>query len=224
MLCQLSGINSIIFYAADILRDAGVDNVNVGAALVQTVQLVVTVAAAPLVDRLGRRTMYCAAASTCALAAGTLSAAYFLEASGTKCNSLALASLFVYISGFALGFGGIPWVMMGELVPTSVRVKVTSLATATNWSTSCRWSRRIPRTTPRPNFETGSARSFIARTICRIQTGMSPLNLSSSTTHGSGTRTTGASTKRFQAGGCAAARMMRSKVNRAVPSMKISRS
>ena len=136
VLCQLSGINSIVFYAADILRDAGVSNVNVGAALIQTVQLVVTLASAPLVDRLGRRTMYCAAAGTCAVAAASLSAAYFLEAQGRDCNSVALASLFVYISGFALGFGGIPWVMMGELVPTSVRVKVTSLATATNWSTS----------------------------------------------------------------------------------------
>lgn len=47
---------------------------------------------------------------------------------------LPLASFVVYILGFSLGFGPIPWLMMGEILPAKIRGSAASVATAFNWS------------------------------------------------------------------------------------------
>lgn len=36
--------------------------------------------------------------------------------------------------GFSLGFGPIPWLMMGEILPGKIRGSAASVATAFNWS------------------------------------------------------------------------------------------
>lgn len=47
---------------------------------------------------------------------------------------LPLASLVTYVIGFSLGFGPIPWLMMGEILPANVRGSAASLTTAFNWT------------------------------------------------------------------------------------------
>lgn len=45
-----------------------------------------------------------------------------------------LASLVGYVLCFSLGFGPIPWLMMGEILPAKIRGTAASVATAFNWS------------------------------------------------------------------------------------------
>lgn len=47
---------------------------------------------------------------------------------------LPLASLVVYVLSFSLGFGPIPWLMMGEILPAKIRGSAASVATGFNWS------------------------------------------------------------------------------------------
>ena len=47
---------------------------------------------------------------------------------------LPLSSFVVYVVGFSLGFGPIPWLMMGEILPAKIRGSAASIATAFNWS------------------------------------------------------------------------------------------
>lgn len=47
---------------------------------------------------------------------------------------LPLSCFVVYILGFSLGFGPIPWLMMGEILPAKIRGSAASVATAFNWS------------------------------------------------------------------------------------------
>lgn len=47
---------------------------------------------------------------------------------------LPLSSFVVYVVGFSLGFGPIPWLMMGEILPAKIRGSAASVATAFNWS------------------------------------------------------------------------------------------
>ena len=47
---------------------------------------------------------------------------------------LAVGCLAIFIIGFSIGWGPIPWVMMGELAPLQVRGILSGIATAVNWS------------------------------------------------------------------------------------------
>lgn len=47
---------------------------------------------------------------------------------------LPLASLMLYVLCFSLGFGPIPWLMMGEILPSKIRGSAASVATGFNWS------------------------------------------------------------------------------------------
>lgn len=45
-----------------------------------------------------------------------------------------LASLMTYVLCFSLGFGPIPWLMMGEILPAKIRGTAASVSTGFNWS------------------------------------------------------------------------------------------
>lgn len=47
---------------------------------------------------------------------------------------LPLGSLVVFVLSFSLGFGPIPWLMMGEILPAKIRGTAASVATGFNWS------------------------------------------------------------------------------------------
>lgn len=47
---------------------------------------------------------------------------------------LPLGSLVVFVLSFSLGFGPIPWLMMGEILPAKIRGSAASVATGFNWS------------------------------------------------------------------------------------------
>lgn len=47
---------------------------------------------------------------------------------------LPLVSFMMYVVGFSLGWGPIPWLFMGEALPAKVRGPAASMVTALNWS------------------------------------------------------------------------------------------
>jgi facilitated trehalose transporter len=49
---------------------------------------------------------------------------------------LPLATFIVYIVAFSIGYGPIPWLMMGEIFPNKVRGHAAAVATAFNWACS----------------------------------------------------------------------------------------
>lgn len=70
---------------------------------------------------------------------GALAAYFFLglQSNGSEKDDLiALFALFLYIGGFALGMGALPWIIQGEVLPLRVRAVASSVAVASNWATS----------------------------------------------------------------------------------------
>lgn len=58
-----------------------------------------------------------------------------VEKSGTLLPGwIPLMALMVYVVSFSLGFGPIPWLMMGEVFPSRIRGAAASIATALNWA------------------------------------------------------------------------------------------
>ena len=129
---QFSGINAIIFFSGSILEESGLSNPNLGGVIVMSVQVLCTVGAVLVMERLPRTTLLCISSSTLSLSALCF-AAFF--ANGKEPDWLAMVSLIAYVSAFSLGLGPIPWIVMGEIFPADVRSTACGVATLFNWGT-----------------------------------------------------------------------------------------
>lgn len=133
---QIVGVNTVIYYAPTILSSTGLSN---GGAIGQTVfigvtNVVLTVVAVLLLDRLGRRVFLIAGTVglTCSLALlGTYFSIGSLQA---QAPYLALVGLMCYIASFAVGLGPVFWLMISEIYPLRARSVAMSAATVANWS------------------------------------------------------------------------------------------
>lgn len=136
---QMSGINAVIFYTTTIFKMAGstIDN-SLCTIIVGIVNFASTFIATVLIDRLGRKVLlYISAISMCITLATLGTYFYVSNVIGVDVSDygwVPLASFVVYVLGFSLGLGPIPWLMMGEILPSKIRGPAASLATAFNWT------------------------------------------------------------------------------------------
>lgn len=125
---QLCGINSIVMYGVGLLSDLLAANsalLNVG---VSALNIIITVSAAPLVDRLGRK--------TCLLVSITgmgISDAMLAVGIMKHIPILAAVSVILFITSFGLGLGPIPFILSSELVGAEAVGATQSWALAANW-------------------------------------------------------------------------------------------
>lgn len=134
---QFSGINSVIFFSGQIFDDAGFHDANTAALIVSSVQVIVTAISCVLVDKSGRRSLLMAAGIGMAASLVILGYFFFLQNQGhPTTGTVALVSVLLYIACFSLGLGAIPWLMMSEIFPATVRGTASSAATLLNWSCS----------------------------------------------------------------------------------------
>lgn len=135
---QLSGVNAVIFYSVEIFRAAGsILNPKVSAIIVGIVQVVVTYAASAMVDRAGRRILLLLSASIMGLCLAILGLYFALKNRGDDVPNigwLPLICVAVFIVMFSLGFGPLPWMMMGELFASNVKGAASSIAVCANWT------------------------------------------------------------------------------------------
>jgi sugar porter (SP) family MFS transporter len=128
---QLSGINALIYYTADIFAMAGAGRAS---ALWQSVtigltNLVFTVLAMTVIDRVGRKRLLLV--GSLGLAACLFVAAYAFEYEIG--GALLLASLIGYIAFFAFSQGAVIWVYLAEIFPNRVRARGQALGSFTHW-------------------------------------------------------------------------------------------
>jgi MFS transporter, SP family, arabinose:H+ symporter len=131
MFNQLSGINAILYYLNDIFARAGFSKVsgNLQAVAIGATNLLFTMIAMSVIDRLGRRKMLLVGAvGTAACLAGVA----WIFASG-KHEDLLVWLLVGFIAFFAFSQGSVIWVYLSEVFPNSVRAKGQSLGSFTHW-------------------------------------------------------------------------------------------
>jgi sugar porter (SP) family MFS transporter len=133
---QLIGINTVIYYAPTILKSAGVAT---SGAIQQTVfigltNLVFTVLAVLLLDRLGRRALLLTGTAGCVVALIALGAYFASPTLQHSAGWLALTSLIVYIASFAIGLGPVFWLMISEIFPLHLRGPAMAACTVANWA------------------------------------------------------------------------------------------
>ena len=129
ILQQITGINSVFFYAPMIFEQSGIgtDAAFMQAVLVGLVNLLFTVLAILLIDKLGRRPLMGFGLTVIAvcmllLAYGFGSATYSASGELLEINAtLILIGILGFVAGFALSLGPVMWVLFSELFPNRIR-------------------------------------------------------------------------------------------------------
>jgi sugar porter (SP) family MFS transporter len=131
MFNQLSGINAILYYLNDIFAAAGFSKVSsdIQAVAIGFTNLLFTLIAMTVIDRLGRKKLLLTGALGCA---ACLAGVALIFASGGHENLLVWL-LIGFIAFFAFSQGAVIWVYLGEVFPTSVRASGQSLGSFTHW-------------------------------------------------------------------------------------------
>jgi sugar porter (SP) family MFS transporter len=131
MFNQFSGINAVLYYLNDIFAGAGFTKVSgdLQAVAVGATNLLFTMVAMSVIDKIGRKTLLLIGSVGTALALAGVAAIYF---AGTHQNLLVWC-LVGFIAFFAFSQGAVIWVYLSEVFPTRVRAKGQSLGSFTHW-------------------------------------------------------------------------------------------
>jgi SP family arabinose:H+ symporter-like MFS transporter len=131
MFNQLAGINAILYYLTDIFSLAGFSTIsgNLQAVAIGATNLLFTLLAMTVIDKLGRKTLLLIGAV--GMAACLSGVAVILYTQQHKSRLLML--LVAYIAFFAISQGAVIWVYLSEIFPNRVRAKGQSLGSGTHW-------------------------------------------------------------------------------------------
>ncbi|KAL3269492.1 hypothetical protein HHI36_008559 [Cryptolaemus montrouzieri] len=130
---QLSGINVIIFYAQDIFKDAGSTLApEISAILIGVVQILSSGLTPILVEKSGKRLLLLVSAVGMTLSLAVLAYYFYLLERKEDVSSISwlpIVCLISFIIVYCLGFGPLPWAVLGELFPGNVK-SIASTCTA----------------------------------------------------------------------------------------------
>ena len=134
MFCQLSGINAILYYLNDIFALAGANKMsgNLQAVAVGAMNLVATLAAMAVIDRIGRKKLLLIGTSGLVLCLAGVSAIFLTH----RHMDWLVWLLMAYIACFAISQGAVIWVYVSEVFPNRVRSKGQSVGSSAHWITN----------------------------------------------------------------------------------------
>jgi SP family arabinose:H+ symporter-like MFS transporter len=143
MFNQLSGINAVLYYLNDIFMRAGFSKVSgdLQAVAVGGANLLFTILAMSVIDRIGRKTMLLVGSIGTAVCLAGVAAIFAMN----RHENLLVWCLVGFIASFAFSQGAVIWVYLSEVFPTRVRAKGQSLGSFTHWLMNALISGAFPR-------------------------------------------------------------------------------
>ena len=144
MFNQLSGINAILYYAPKVMKLAGGEAIfgaafpYIASVVVGLMNLIATMAALTVIDKLGRRQLMIVGSIGYLVSLGFLAGMMFAYEAGAVTGSaavwLVLIGLLGFIASHAFGQGSVIWVFISEIFPNRVRARGQSLGSLTHWT------------------------------------------------------------------------------------------
>ncbi|THU39680.1 sugar porter family MFS transporter [Niastella caeni] len=128
---QWSGINFILYYAPEILSQAGLaakeslfNSIAIGGT-----NLIFTFAGLYLIDRLGRKTLLIIGSFGYIISLAMVAWCFYTHASA----GLLMVFLLLFIAAHAIGQGAVIWVFIAEIFPNKVRAMGQSFGASVHW-------------------------------------------------------------------------------------------
>ncbi|CAN5368894.1 sugar porter family MFS transporter [soil metagenome] len=139
---QFVGINVIFYYSTELWAAVGFtqDDSFTISVVTGIVNILVTLVAIALVDRIGRRPILMAGSIGMAASLGTMALA-FSQATASSTGPqlegawgpIALVAANLFVVAFGASWGPLVWVLLGEIFPNSIRASALGVAAAAQW-------------------------------------------------------------------------------------------
>ncbi|HEY7267295.1 MAG TPA: sugar porter family MFS transporter [Solirubrobacterales bacterium] len=139
VLQQVTGINTVIYYAPTIIQFTGINGNSaaiVASLGVGVINIGATLVALRLIDQRGRRPLLMVGVTGMAIALFVLGLAFLGNAGTAFISAVAIISLMAYVATFAISLGPVFWLMNSEIYPLKVRSKAAGVGTMANWSSN----------------------------------------------------------------------------------------
>jgi sugar porter (SP) family MFS transporter len=136
---QLTGINTVIYYAPTILEFAGMQTATVtifATVGIGVVNVLLTVVSILLIDRVGRRPLLLVGIIGMIMSLGIMGLAFIMPNLTSSLGWVAVICLMLYVGSFAISLGPIFWLMIAEIYPLRIRGRAMSVVTMINWATN----------------------------------------------------------------------------------------
>lgn len=147
---QIQGINVIIYYLPTSLTNSGMSNegaiaVNLGVA---ALNVIMTIVAICIVDKIGRRTLLSWGSAGMVVSLGAVTVAGAMSGADGQADTAATVVLIAgscgFIVSYAMSWGPLLWVLLGEIFPLHIRGAAMAVATAALWVANIAVSTSFP--------------------------------------------------------------------------------
>ena len=133
---QVTGINAVLFYTTSIFIESGIElEPAIATIIVGFVQVIGTVFATFLVDRLGRKILLVFSTSLMFISLSGIGMFFTIKDSGEAVEDLGwlpVISLSTFVIGFSTGMGPISTVLLGELFSSSAKTAIAPISQVFN--------------------------------------------------------------------------------------------
>lgn len=136
---QVTGINTMLYYAPTIFQTSGFNEAS-GAILasmsIGIVFFIFTLVGLLLIDKWGRKPLLYSGVILMAFALTMIVIAFHFNSALLSTKILLMLGTLIYVMAFAMSLGPIPWLMIAEIFPLSIRGLGASIATFFNWASN----------------------------------------------------------------------------------------
>ena len=127
---QFSGVNGILTNLADLFEKSGINlTPEIQSTIATSAQVIAVLCGGVLMDFFGRKKLWIISSFGIIVAL----VIYMIPLKVDNASVLSIIGIFIFMFAFGIGLGPIPWFIIPEMFPTTVRSTAQSICSSVNW-------------------------------------------------------------------------------------------